>query len=100
MHSILQKEVGGARKVRQDKGVMRWTERDLEALPWIGEQYAIRMDQLQALLGRWATEPTRVPGQLGIETVRKLVQRWKQAGLVESAVLVRNQPGWVWLTRR
>ncbi len=100
MQAIGQKEAVGARKARQDKGRMRWTERDQGALPWIGEQYAIRMDQLQGLLGRWTTEPTQVPGKLGIETVRKLVQRWKQAGLVGSAVLVRNQPGWVWLTRR
>ena len=86
------------RPSRSDKGRMQWTERDRNALEWIGEQYAIRMDQLAVLLGRSATEPTQTSGILGEETVRKLVQRWKKAGLVERALLARGEPGWVWLT--
>ena len=87
-------------KTRQDKGRMRWTERDVEVLRWIGEQYAVRLDHLQRMLGRQAGQGTLGPGVLGIETVRKLVQRWQRAGLVEYAVLERRQLGWVWLTRK
>ncbi|HEU5199300.1 MAG TPA: hypothetical protein VFU32_06670 [Ktedonobacterales bacterium] len=78
---------------------MQWTQRDLRALRWIGEQYAIRLDQLAMLLARWQAGPTQTPGRLAAETVRKLVQRWKRAGLVDSGQLVRGEPGWVWLTR-
>ena len=91
---------GEARKraPRSDKGRMQWTQRDLRALRWVGEQYAIRLDQLAALLARWQSGPTQTPGRLASETVRKLVQRWKKAGLVERALLARGEPGWVWLT--
>ena len=88
-----------ARKERQDRGRIRRTERDLRTLRWIGEQYAIRVDHLQRVLGRQARQGTQEPATLGSETTRELVQRWKQAGLVESAVLVYTQPGWVWLTQ-
>ncbi len=39
------------RGVRRDAGEIRLTGRDLWALRWIGEQYAVRMDQLGRLLG-------------------------------------------------
>ncbi|HLV98231.1 MAG TPA: hypothetical protein VKT82_06085 [Ktedonobacterales bacterium] len=100
MQEVKQREPSIVRRERQDKGRMRWTERDFAALRWIGEQYAVRLDHLQRVLGRQAGEGTQEPGILGIETTRKLVQRWRGAGLVEHAVLERLQPGWVWLTRR
>lgn len=81
MQVIGRKNPTGMRKIRQDKGQMRWTECDLAVLRWIGEQYAIRMDQLQGRLGQLASEPTQEPDVLGIETTRKLVQRWMGAGL-------------------
>lgn len=99
MSTTAHQGVESERPPRSDKGRMQWTKRDREALQWIGEQYAIRMDQLAVLLGRSATEPTRAPGILGNETVRKLVHRWKKAGLVDRAILARGEPGWVWLTR-
>jgi len=49
------------RKKRSDTGT-RLTERDLLALRLIGEQYALRFDQLQALLGQHAQAPTRHSG--------------------------------------
>lgn len=88
------------RKPRRDTGAIRWTERDLAALTWIGEQYAVHLAQLAILLGRRAGAPTKAVGRLGLETARKLVERWRRAGLVERAVLVLGQPAWVWLTRR
>jgi hypothetical protein len=63
------------------------------------EQYAVRLDQLAVKLARWSTMPTQTPGTLGEDTVYRLVKRWKQAGVVETTVLLRQQPAWVWLTR-
>jgi hypothetical protein len=40
------------RKPRCDRGQIQVTERDLWVLRWIGEQYAVRLDHLQELLGR------------------------------------------------
>lgn len=94
-----QEAVKGARKPRQDKGKMRWTERDLTVVCWIGEQYAARLDQLAVKLARLTSVPTQTPGTLGEDTVYRLVQRWKQAGVADTLVLLRQQPGWVWLTR-
>lgn len=88
------------RAPRSDKGRMRWTERDLAVLRWIGEQYALHLGHLAILLGRSADTPLLTSGPLGSETVRKLVQRWKQAGLVERAWLLPTDPSWVWLTRK
>jgi hypothetical protein len=87
-----------ARKPRQDKGKMRWTERDLAVVRWIGEQYAVRQDQLAIKLARLSSVPTQAPGVLREDTVYKLVTRWKQAGVVEMTALLRQQPSWVWLT--
>lgn len=88
-----------ARKPRQDKGQMRWTPRDLEVVRWIGEQYAVRLDQLAIKLARLTPVPTQGAGSLRDDTVYKLVTRWKQAGVVERVVLLSHTPAWVWLSR-
>jgi hypothetical protein len=78
---------------------MRWTPRDLTALRWIGEQYAVRLDQLAVLLARLTSVPTQTPGMLREDTVYKLIKRWEQAGVVKYAVVLSQAPSWVWLTR-
>jgi hypothetical protein len=40
------------RSERSDKGSIKITERDLVILRFVGEQYAVRMDQLARLLKR------------------------------------------------
>jgi hypothetical protein len=63
----------------------RATARDLAVLAWIGEQYAVRMDLLRVLLGRYRGEPGR-PGlpaagpPLSVQTARAQVRRWEEAG--------------------
>ena len=63
----------------------RATERDIAALAWIGEQYAVRMDTLTVLLGRRRGQPGR-PGlaaagpPLSVQTARAQVRRWEEAG--------------------
>ncbi len=56
------------------------TMRDLWVLRWIGEQYAIRFDQLQQLLSR---EPghhslDKAPGSHGVtdSAVDQVIRRW------------------------
>jgi hypothetical protein len=63
----------------------RATERDLAVLAWVGEQYAVRMDLLTVLLGRYRGAPGR-PGvsaagpPLSVQTARAQVRRWEEVG--------------------
>ena len=86
------------RKPRSDKGLIRLTDRDLLTLNWIGEQYAVRLDVLQRLLGRDTQQATKEPGSVTESTARRVVGRWKAEGLVESRKFFFGKPEWVWLT--
>jgi hypothetical protein len=72
---------GGSRRPRwdSDAGI---TERDVAALVWLGQQYAARSDVLRVLLGRLSPGSPRVTGQLGEETLRQILDRWDDRGLV------------------
>lgn len=67
------------------------TERDVAALRWIGEQYAVEADVLAWLLGG------RRP--LSDGRVRQLVDRWRRAGLVEARRFFAGGRSVVWPTR-
>ena len=84
----------GVRQHRSDKGSVRLTERDLVSLHWIGEQYAIRFDQLGLLLGRDAGR------SLTDSTARAAVARWMRAGLAKRRKVTADDPAFVWLTPR
>lgn len=86
------------RKPRKDKGQPRWTERDLWVLPWIGEQYIVRFDQLLGLLSQQPLGETLKDGWVGEATVRHWMERWKKAGMIASASILAGHPSWVWLT--
>ncbi len=83
---------------RRDEGSVRWTERDLKVLPWVFEQYIVRLDQLAELLGRWPGKETQRPGQVGLATARSLVQRWEKARVVDYQSLLVRQLPWCWVT--
>ncbi len=91
-----------SRKPRNDRGP-RLTERDHKALSWIGQQYAIRLDQLQILLarlgepGHYATKP-KEQGRLTQKRTMDLVRRWEQLGLVNAGWFLHGNPAWVWLS--
>jgi hypothetical protein len=74
---------GGGRSRRPrwdtDAGI---TARDVAALRWVGQQYAARSDVLRILLGRLSPGSPRVAGQLGEETLRQILDRWEDRGLV------------------
>lgn len=86
-----------AKKRRSDVGV-RLTPRDLVALRWIGEQYALRFDQLQRLLASQSSEDLKTPGQLSDSSMRHAIKRWSDAGLVVYKKILADTPGVVWLT--
>jgi hypothetical protein len=72
---------GASRRPRwdTDAGI---TQRDVAALRWLGQQYAARSDVLRVLLGRLSPGSPKVAGQLGEETLRQILDRWEDRGLV------------------
>jgi hypothetical protein len=62
-----------------DAGV---TERDVAALRWLGQQYAARSDVLRVLLGRLSPGSPRIQGMIGEATLRDVLERWDERGLV------------------
>src|SRR5947199_5453560 len=90
------------KKTRPDAGP-RLTGRDMEALQWIAQQYAICLDHLQILLARLRdpdlTGPkTKEEGELTEKRVLKIVRRWQAMGLAERKHIMHGEPQWVWLT--
>ena len=79
----------GRRRVRRDRGSHQVTERDGELLGFIGEQYAVTLDQLAVLIGR------------SYRTARGLRDRWCDAGWTQSRRASSvDLPPFVWLTSR
>jgi hypothetical protein len=76
---------------RRDVGRRALTGRDLAALRWIGEQYAVRLDVAGVLLSRLSPEPV---GLLSRRTIRNQADRWEQAGWITRHRLL----GHIWLT--
>ncbi len=95
-------EIIKSRKRRSDRGP-RVTDRDLNALEWIAQQYAVSLDHLCILLARlinpdeYAQKP-KEPGELTVKRTAKIVKRWEELGLVERGWILHDDPLWVWLT--
>jgi hypothetical protein len=85
------------RKPRRDRGP-RLTPRDLVLLRWMGEQYALRFDQIQQLLARFSTGATLTPGRVSESTARHTIDRWEIAGLVVYKKILADEPGYCWVT--
>src|SRR5829696_5334881 len=79
---------GGARSEDGASRRPRWdidagiTERDVAALYWLGQQYAARSDVLRVLLGRLSPGSPKVAGQLSEQTLRQILSRWEDRGLI------------------
>jgi len=58
------------------------TARDVAALRFVGEQYAVQVEVLAAVLGRLSPGEPRTAGWLGRRTLRQRLSRWEQAGWV------------------
>lgn len=88
------------RRPRQDAGKPQWQRRDDYCLEWIGEQRAIRYDQLQRLLAGESDGQPADPQQLSMTRTTQIISRWQRAHLVEYRKIYVRQPGWIWLTRK
>lgn len=67
------------------------TERDVEVLGWIADQYAVRTDVIRWLLGNGKP--------LSDSRTRAVVARWQRAGLAISQRFFASAPHVVWTTR-
>jgi hypothetical protein len=91
------------RRSRADGRARRWdagpasTARDLAALRFVGEQYAVRLDVAAVLLTRLSTVGPERGSQLSRRAVREQLGRWEQAGWAERRRLLGHT--WVTLTR-
>jgi len=87
-------------KTRRDKGKKLIKARDRIVLPWIAQQYAARLDQVQVLLSRMPGKGGRPvsPTGLTLSAVLQVVARWVELGLVEYERGDADEPGWVHLT--
>lgn len=87
-------------KERRDKGKRLITRRDRVVLPWIGEQYAARLDQVRELLSRMPGKGGKPvsPAGLTMSAVLQVVDHWVALGLVEYRRIYEGEPGWVHLT--
>lgn len=73
---------------KEGPGSHQVTERDRDLLGFIGEQYAVTLDQLAVLIGR------------SYRTARGLRDRWCTAGWTSSSRLSVDLPPFVWLTSK
>lgn len=111
----------GERKPRSDKGTFQFKPRDVQALTWIGQMYAVRFDILRRILSRELDEQQReraykhhlekaqeagkqldIPTDtlLAESTVYQILRRWKEAELVTTSKLDGNNPIYIWLTQK
>ena len=86
------------RTTRYDAGGIILNDRDVFALRWIGQQYAIRLDQLQRLLGQRSGHGALHEGIISESAARDVVRRWKQGGWVCAERVRAATPMWIWLT--
>ena len=88
------------RKKRKDTSVPRLTSRDELVLTWIGQQYAMRLDQIQELLGQLAGHGAAHEDAISESATLNVIARWKQAGWVMARRIDVEELQWVWLTKK
>ncbi len=91
---------GEVKKTRSDSGVVQVTTRDLYALTWISEQYAITFDQLRRLLGQHAKAHTKTPDRLSVSATRNALERWQRLGYIETRKILAEHTPYIWLSRK
>ena len=80
--------------MRRVDAALRLSQRDIDALRWVGEQYACRADDLAVLLGR-----LREREPLSPSATRAAAARWEALGLAGRGSFLSGEPPWVWATR-
>ena len=79
------------------------THRTETILQIIGEQGALRYDQVQHWYGLHSPASNRMKdttGILSVERTRKLIRPWINQGLLEYKVFYVKERGWLWLTTK
>ncbi len=84
----------------QRQAEVQLTQRDVETLRWIGEQSAVRADQVARLLARYAGPGLQTPGQLSESATRVWRTRMKRIGAIGEVRGFYNEPSYIWLTAR
>lgn len=87
-------------KRRSDYGNIKITDRDIQMMTWIAEQYAIRQDHLQILASRLSEQKSE--GELISEAAVKQIiyTRWAKAGWIEKQKVFASKPIWLWPSRK
>lgn len=93
-------KTGQEDQAAQPQHDVRLTTRDLEILRWIGEQCAVRADQVARLLARHAGSGLQIPGQLSDSATRVWRTRMKRIGAIGEVRGFYNEPSYIWLTAR
>ncbi len=88
------------RTPRRDAGKTRLTPRDIFALTWMAHQYALRLDQLQWVLGRYPGHGARHSNWVSESAARDVVKRWEQMGYVHARGIRDKEPFWIWVSRK
>lgn len=70
---------------------VRLTQRDIDAVRWIAEQQAVRLDTVGRML---ATKGQSIEGR----ALRRLAERWDAAGLINRRRILANAPSILWPT--
>ena len=78
----------------------RWTDRDSFALPWMGHQYGMCLDQLQWLLGRFPGRGATYTNWISESAARDVVKRWAEEGLVRVERLEVDALRLTWIALR
>lgn len=77
---------------RSDAGQIRLTQRDLDVFAWLSDMKAIAEPDLATLLGRLDS------GQpVSASAVRRMITRWRKAGVAEGRKVLVDQPRIVFL---
>ena len=80
-------------------GGLRLSDRDIEMLRWIGEQYAVSFDHLPTL-EHLITQKMPEDPFLRYKGIHALTSRWLRGGLIEQEKIFARKPMWVWLTAK
>ena len=94
--TVVRRSRAAGRARRWDTGPAP-TARDLTALRFVGEHYAVRLDVATVLFTRLSTVGPERGSQLSRRAVREQLGRWEQAGWAERRRLLGHT--WVTLTR-
>jgi hypothetical protein len=89
-----------SRSPRSDKGRTKFTTRDFLVLNWVGDQYAVRLDQIGILLGRAAERATHEADIVQPTTAQRVLRRWLKKGFVKSKLILAREPVWVYLSSK